>query len=242
MHLIRSHTTIRDGSFTGMDIVTASGIVRDARRSVDEGGGLGGTGFWKLVGAIKQGPELERLIDDVAEIDQKAFRNWAFLTVPLAVGTSLMVFGTVVGLAFVTLAYQVEGAWSGVWILLGTGVLLVTTHGLAHLVVGTAVGIKFTYWFIGKISQPQPGVKTDYSTYLRTPARSRAWMHAAGATTTKVIPFLMVGAALAAAVPAWATWALVAVGLVTVITDVLWSTKASDWKKFQREMSYAQDS
>ncbi|MGF1618019.1 MAG: hypothetical protein ACFCU2_09490 [Acidimicrobiia bacterium] len=225
-----------------MDIVTASGIIRDARRSVEAGEGLGGTGFWKLVGAIKKEPGLDRFVDDVAEIDQKAFKNWAFLTVPLALGTALMIFGTVVGLGLVTLAYQVEGVWSGVWILAGTGVLLVSTHGLAHLAVGTAVGIKFTYWFIGKISQPQPGVKTDYSTYLRTPPRSRAWMHAAGATTTKLIPFLMVGAALPAGVPTWATWALVAGGVVTVITDLLWSTKASDWKKFQREMAFAQES
>lgn len=223
-------------------MVTASGIIQEARRSVGEGGGLGGTGFWKLVSAVKRDPELDRFVDDVADIDQQAFRNWALLTVPLALGTSLMVFGTVVGLALVTLAYQVEGVWSGVWILVGTGVLLVTTHGLAHLVVGTAVGIEFTYWFIGKISQPQPGVKTDYGTYLRTPARSRAWMHAAGAIATKLIPFLMIGAALAAGVPAWATWALVAVGVVTLITDVLWSTKASDWKKFQREMAFAQES
>lgn len=242
MHLIRSHTTSRDGSFTDMDIVTASGIVREAHRSVEAGGGLGGTGFWKLVDAIKEDPGLSRFIDDVAEIDQKALRNWAFLTVPLAVGTSLMVIATLVGLGLVAVAYQVDDVWSGVWILLGTGVLLVSTHGLAHLVVGTAVGIEFTFWFIGKITQPQPGVKTDYSTYLRTPARSRAWMHAAGALTTKLIPFLMVGASLAAGTPAWATWALAAGGVVALATDVLWSTKASDWKKFQREMAYAQDS
>lgn len=225
-----------------MDIVTATGIISAARRSVDAGDGVGGTGFWKLVGAIKREPALDRFVDDVADIDQRAFQNWALLTVPLGLGTSLMVFGTVVGLALVALAYQVEGVWSGVWILAGTAVLLVTTHGLAHLVVGTAVGIEFTYWFIGKISQPQPGVKTDYSTYLRTPARSRAWMHAAGATVTKLIPFLMVGAALAAGVPAWAIWGLVAGGVVAVITDVLWSTKASDWKKFQREMAFTHDS
>jgi hypothetical protein len=240
--MIRSHTTSRDGSFTDMDIVTASGILREAHRSVEAGGGLAGTGFWKLVGAIKKEPVLDRFIDDVAEIDQRAFRNWAFITVPLAVGTSLMVFGTLVGIGLVAVAYQVDDLWSGVWILLGTGVLLVSTHGLAHLAVGTAVGIEFTYWFIGKITQPQPGVKTDYSTYLRTPARSRAWMHAAGALTTKLIPFLMVGASLAAGSPAWATWALIAGGVVALTTDVLWSTKASDWKKFQREMAYAQDS
>jgi hypothetical protein len=224
-----------------MDLVTATGIIGVARRAVDEGRGLEGTGFWKLVTAVKKDPSLDRFVEDVAEIDQKAFRNWALLTVPLAFGTSLMVLGSVVGLILVGLAYEVEGAWGGIWLLLGTGVLLVTTHGLAHLVVGLAVGIKFTFWFIGKITQPQPGVKTDYSTYLRTPARSRAWMHAAGAIVTKSIPFLMIGAALAADVPAWATWGLVAMGVVALATDVLWSTYASDWKKFRREMSFAQE-
>ena len=224
-----------------MDAVTATGIIRDARRAVEEGGGLGGTGFWMLVDAIKKDPSMDRFADDVAAIDQKAFRNWALLTVPLALGTSLMVLGTVVGLILVGLAYEIEGAWGGIWLLVGTGVLLVTTHGLAHLVVGQAVGIKFTAWFIGRITQPQPGVKTDYSSYLRTPARSRAWMHAAGAIVTKSIPFLMIGAALAAGVPAWATWGLVAMGIAALATDVFWSTKASDWKKFRREMSFAQD-
>jgi hypothetical protein len=223
-----------------MDAVTATGIIGEARRALDEGRGVGGTGFWKLIDAMKRDPSMDRFVDDVAEIDQKAHQNWALITVPLAVGTSLMVLGSVVGFVLVGLAYEVEGAWAGIWLVLGTGVLLVTTHGLAHLLVGMAVGIKFTAWFIGKITQPQPGVKTDYSSYLRTPPRSRAWMHAAGAIVTKLLPFLMIGAGLAAGVPAWAVWALVAMGVVGLATDVLWSTKASDWKKFQREMSFAQ--
>jgi hypothetical protein len=223
-----------------MDAVTATGIIGEARRAVHEGRGVGGTGFWRLIDAMKRDPSMDRFVDDVAEIDQKAHQNWALITVPLAVGTSLMVLGSVVGFVLVGLAYEVEGAWAGIWLVLGTGVLLVTTHGLAHLLVGMAVGIKFTAWFIGKITQPQPGVKTDYSSYLRTPPRSRAWMHAAGAIVTKLLPFLMIGAGLAAGVPAWAVWALVAMGVVGLATDVLWSTKASDWKKFQREMSFAQ--
>jgi hypothetical protein len=224
-----------------MDAVTATGIIGEARRAVDEGRGLGGTDFWKLIDAMKRDRNMDRFVDDVAAIDQEALRNWALISVPLAVGTSLMVFGTVVGLVLVGLAYEIEGAWGGIWLLLGTGVLLVTTHGLAHLVVGLAVGIKFTLWFIGKITQPQPGVKIDYSSYLRTPARSRAWMHAAGAIVTKSIPFLMIGAALAAGVPTWATWGLVAMGVAALATDVFWSTKASDWKKFRREMSFVQE-
>jgi hypothetical protein len=64
-------------------------------------------------------------------------------------------------------------------------------------------------------------------------------MHAAGAIVTKLIPFALIGAALAADVPAWTVWLLVAVGIGQLITDYLWSTKGSDWKKFSREMRYA---
>lgn len=209
---------------------------------MEAGNGLSGTGFWKLVNDIKKDDSLDRYIDDVAEIDQMAFNNWALFSVPLWLGTLLMVLGTGAGLALVGLAYPTEGNWSGIWLMVGAGVLLVTTHGLGHLVVGALVGIRFTAWFIPKLSQPQPGVKTDYSTYLRAPAASRAWMHAAGAIVTKLLPFLLIGAAWAADVPAWAVWALLAIGIVVVATDIVWSTKASDWKKFQREMAFAHPS
>jgi hypothetical protein len=222
-----------------MDVVTASGIINEARASVEAGDGLAGTGFWKLVNDIKKDGSLDRYIDEVAVIDQSAFNDWALITVPLWLGTLLMILGTLAGLVLVGLAYPTEGTWSGIWLLLGTGVLLVTTHGLGHLVVGALVGITFTAWFIPTLKQPQPGVKTDYSTYLRTAAASRAWMHAAGAITTKVIPFLLIGAGVAADAPAWAIWALVAIGIVVLTADVFWSTKASDWKKFPREMSFA---
>lgn len=224
-----------------MDVVTASGTIISARAAVESGQGLAGTGFWRLVAEIKRGDSLDRYIDDVAEIDQIAFKNWALLTVPLWIGTTLMVIGTVAGLVLVGLAYPTEGTWSAIWLLLGAGVLLVTTHGLAHLVVGSLVGIRFTSWFIGTIGRPQPGVKTDYSTYLRTPANARAWMHASGAIMTKIIPFLLIGAALAAEVPGWAIWLLLGIGVVTILTDILWSTNASDWKKFRREMSFSHD-
>lgn len=225
-----------------MDAVTASGIINTASQAVADGRGLSGTGFWKLVSEIKKDGSLHRHIDAVSEIDQKAFKDYALVTVPLGVGTGLMVFGTVLGLVLVGFAYPTEGFWSGFLLLAGAGVLLVTTHGLAHLVVGRAVGVGFTSWFIGDIKRPQPGVKTDYATYLRVDPVSRAWMHASGAITTKLIPFLLLGAGFAADAPAWALILLTGIGVVTVITDILWSTKASDWKKFRREMSFAQES
>jgi hypothetical protein len=65
-------------------------------------------------------------------------------------------------------------------------------------------------------------------------------MHASGALVTKVLPFAFLGAALAADIPIWAVVVLVAVGIGQIVTDLLWSTKASDWKKFRREMGFAQ--
>jgi hypothetical protein len=174
----------------------------------------------------------------VAAIDTAVFTRWALIAVPFAVGTALVLAGTVVGLVLVGLAYRFDQPWNGLTLLAGTGVLLVTTHGVGHVIAGVAAGMRFTHWFVGTIRMPHPGVKVDYATYLAAPARARAWMHASGAIVTKTIPFLMLGAALAMEAPWWAVAALPAAGVVAIITDVLWSTKSSDWKKFRRELRY----
>ncbi|MDE0138475.1 MAG: hypothetical protein OXM57_05010 [bacterium] len=205
----------------------------------DPAAGLAGSGFWKVVSAAKQSPDLAmEFAGRIAAIDRTAFERWAMLTVPLGLGTLSALVGTVVGLVLVGLAYSTPDPWNGLLLLAGAGVMLVTTHGLAHLVVGRLAGIRFTHWFIGTIARPQPGVKTDYATYLTTDARRRAWMHASGALMTKVLPFALLPAALIAGVPTWATILLVVIGVVSIITDILWSTKVGDWKKFRREMSF----
>ena len=55
-------------------------------------------------------------------------------------GTIAAVVGTVVGLVLIGLAYSTPEPMNGLLLLAGTGVLLVTTHGLAHLVVGRMAG------------------------------------------------------------------------------------------------------
>jgi len=99
--------------------------------------------------------------------------------------------------------------------------------------------MRFTHWFIASMRRPTPGVKVDYATYLRVPAKKRAWMHGSGAIVTKVIPFVSLGAGWAMGASGWtiAILGLVAVG--QIITDIIWSTKTSDWKKFRREMALA---
>jgi hypothetical protein len=217
--------------------------LRIAEEAVKEGDPLGPTGFWKAVAAVKADPAMiEAHADRIGVIDSTAFRSWAPMTVPLWIGNLVMAGGALLGLALITWAYTLQGNAAAVSFLLGFGALLVTTHSLGHLVVGTLLGIRFTRWFIGTIGRPQPGVKLDYASYLRAPAQSRAWMHASGAIVTKLVPFALLGAALASAVPAWVVWMLVVVGIGQILTDVLWSTKASDWKKYRREMRFAQSS
>ena len=202
---------------------------------------LRATGFWKAVAAVKRDPDLvEPFADRIGAIDREAFERWAFLTIPFTVGTLLAVLGSVACLVVISIAYYVDAPWNGVLLVAGTGALLVPTHGIGHLVTGATSGMRFTHWFVGTIRRPQPGVKIDYSTYLRTPARARAWMHASGALVTKAIPFLMLGAAWGMDAPGWAWIVLLVIGIGQIVTDVAWSTKSSDWKKFRRELRYAE--
>jgi len=64
-------------------------------------------------------------------------------------------------------------------------------------------------------------------------------MHAAGAIATKLTPFLVIPYAIAIGTETWAVLLLLALGVIQIVTDVLFSVKASDWKKFRREMKFA---
>jgi hypothetical protein len=223
-----------------MDGSRVGAILDEAERAVSAGEPLGPTGFWAAVAQVKKDPELiEQHANRIARVDRAAFKQWALLVVPIWLGNVLAIGATLIGLALVGWAYYLDGTGAAIAFLLGFGMVLVTTHGLAHLAVGTFLGMRFTHWFVGALAQPQPGVKVDYATYLRAPASSRAWMHASGAIVTKLMPFVFIGAALAADVPGWVPWALVVIGLVEIAFDIVWSTKSSDWKKYRREMKLA---
>ena len=61
-------------------------------------------------------------------------------------------------------------------------------------------------------------------------------MHAAGAIATKLTPFLVIPYAIAIGTETLAVLVLLALGVIQIVTDLLFSVKASDWKKFRREM------
>jgi hypothetical protein len=60
-------------------------------------------------------------------------------------------------------------------------------------------------------------------------------MHASGAIASKLAPFVSLAFWPASNAPAWAAWAILAIGIGQIVTDVLFSTKSSDWKKVRRE-------
>jgi hypothetical protein len=207
-------------------------LERDAR--VD----LRRLGFWRAVAAIKRDRALiERYADRVGAIDRRAFELAVSPTLPMPLGTAILGAGAATGAAGVGAACILHRRWQGVMVLAGTALLLGTTHDLAHLIVGQLVGIRFTHWFVDGPTRLQPGLKTDYASYLRSSPRARAWMHASGALVTKTIPFVLL--ALRSGDPLWVRWALVTIGGVQILTDVFFSRHHSDWKRFRREMAVA---
>jgi hypothetical protein len=64
-------------------------------------------------------------------------------------------------------------------------------------------------------------------------------MHASGAIATKLAPFLVLALYPLTHAPAWAAWAVLALAILQILTDVLFSVRTSDWKKFKREMAVA---
>lgn len=215
-------------------------VLDRAEAAMDRGEGLSGTGFWKAVEEVKRRPDLaSRLGPRIASVDQRAFRNWALFTVPFRPGLVAASAVAVSGIALIAWSARARRPWKWLLFWAGTGALLGSTHTLGHVAVGRAVGIEFTDWYIGSITRPQPGVKVDYTTYLLTPAAHRAWMHAAGAIVTKLVPFALLPAARAARLPRWSRVALWLLGLGQIATDLLWSIEKSDWKKFRREMRHA---
>jgi hypothetical protein len=145
----------------------------------------------------------------------------------------------IVGVVGIAVAAATEGVVAGLALLAAGGAWSLGVHAPAHWVYGRAVGIRFTDYFLGGPPPPRPGIKTDYATYLRTDANRRAWFHASGAIATKIAPFVAVALAPLTNAPVWAVLLMAAYGVLQIVTDVVFSVKTSDWKKFRRERAIA---
>jgi hypothetical protein len=197
-------------------------------------------GFWGVVGRVKRDPALVALFgEQVGRIDAMAFRARVRLRAPVWAGNLALVGVLAVGVVAILVAAATHGAVAGLALLVAGGAWSLGVHSPTHWLVGRLVGIRCTDYFLGGPPPPRPGVKIDYATYLRTPARARAWFHASGAIATKVAPFVAVVLAPLTNAPTWAVIAMILVGLVQIGSDVAFSVRSSDWKKFRREMAVA---
>jgi hypothetical protein len=198
---------------------------------------LSALGFWRLLRKVKLEPMLSTHWAPVAgRIDRKAFEGRVRPRFPVWFGNAVLFAGTGVGVAALVVAIRAtDGVVSGAALVAGGAVLQVTTHDLAHWAVGRLAGIRFLAYFLNGPFRIQPGLKTDYETYVKAAPGRRAVMHAAGAVASKLGSFVALALWPATDAPAWAAWASLGLGVGTILTDVVWSTKKSDWKKVRRE-------
>ena len=132
-------------------------------------------GFWKAVAYVKRTPGApQRYGDRIAAIDRDAFLRATPIALPAWTGVALESLGTAVCAAIVAVAPALASPWREIAFLVGGGGLIGMTHALTHYVIGGLLGIRFTHFYSRPPLSPQPGFKTDYATYLRAPARSRA--------------------------------------------------------------------
>lgn len=197
-------------------------------------------GFWRLVGRVKRDPVLVAAhADAIGRIDTAAFRAGVKLRVPVWLGSLLLLGVIAAGVVALVVATRTEDVAAGIALLVAGGAWSLGVHSPAHWFVGWLAGIRFTDYFLGGPPPPRPGIKTDYATYLRAEPSMRAWFHASGAIATKLAPFVAVALSPATNAPGWAVLAMGAYGVFQIVTDVLFSTKSSDWKKFSRERAVA---
>jgi hypothetical protein len=198
-------------------------------------------GLWRIVRRVK----LDRLLidehaDQIGRIDSAAFRAGVRLRTSVPLGNLILGLGTAVGALAVGAAFVWHTPlWKGLALVAAGAIWSVSVHSPTHWLVGYLIGIRWTHYFLGGPPPPRPGLKSDYGTYLRADPGSRAWMHASGAVATKVAPFVALAFWPASNAPWWAAAALGAIGMVQIATDVAFSTKTSDWKKFRRERAVA---
>jgi hypothetical protein len=201
---------------------------------------LGRLGFWRLLAKVKADPRLSvHWADQAGRIDRRAFEALVRIRVPVWFGNALLLGATLLGVVAVVLAVRTDDeTLAGLALVFAALDWSAAPHSLAHWLVGTLTGIRFTCYFLRPMP-PFPGIKIDYRSYLLASPEGRAWMHASGALASKLGPLVALAFWSASVAPGWAAWAIVGYEVLIIGTDVFISTRRSDWKRVRRELRVA---
>jgi hypothetical protein len=222
------------------DAEDIEGRLVEIERAIDAGAtDLAALGFWPIVRRAKADPALAaRIAERVERIDRRAFEARVHPRAPVWAGNLALLAGVAAGVATIVVARTAESdVVAGIALIAAAALWSVAVHDLAHWAVGAIVGIRFLAYFLGGPPPPRPGLKTRYGTYLRASSGRRAWMHASGAIATKLAPFVTLALYPSTRAPAWAAWIVLAIGVAQIVTDVVFSTRSSDWMRFSRELA-----
>jgi hypothetical protein len=69
-------------------------------------------------------------------------------------------------------------------------------HPISHIIAANLFGIRFHFYFLNGPMLIEPTLKVDYSTYVKTPPKSRALFHFVGAVNSVFITLFVLVVAL----------------------------------------------
>jgi hypothetical protein len=200
--------------------------------------GLRALGFWRAVRGVERHPEwVPDLADRIGAIDRDAFERRVPSRISVGLGGVVLGLSSLLGAGLLAGSTRVGQRWRAPLLLGGTVVLLGATHDFAHLLVGNLLRIRFISLYPNGFLGLRPGLKVDYGSYLRASPLARAAMHASGAVVTKLVPFAALVAARRGRAPRWMTAFLLGLGLFQIVTDVVFSTRSSDWKRVRQQLA-----
>lgn len=147
----------------------------------------------------KEASVKERVKQLTAEVKEKVP-----LTYPLHLFNLLQIIGLILASAVLIAAASLTPPLSYLLALVSWVLYWFASHCLAHYIVGTLLGIRFSHYFIGlsnlyrlNIGLPQQlklmlftlGIKTEGGSFYTASPRAKAAMYAAGAVASIAVPF-----------------------------------------------------
>jgi hypothetical protein len=161
----------------------------------------------------------------------------------LGVGNGVEVLGILLAVYLMVLAADASGIYVRFFLyLISWGCLIFFPHCLMHYLVGSIVGVRFKFYYLGKSGVSKLGlpllarlaarvpvlaVKVDRRSLRSVTPGRRAVMFASGAVASMILPFIVVVASLPR-LPLSLTLAILFLSVANLAFDLYYSPKAGD--------------